>query len=266
MSRLQDAFVRAREEGRAVLICYLMAGVPDQQRFVEFGMACLEGGADVLEVGMPFSDPVADGPVIQDAGVRALESGVTPQKVLDMVRELRMRTARPIVLMGYYNPIFRRGEARFVREALEAGADGLIVPDLPLHENGGLRTVCREQGMDLVQLTTPLTPVERQRALMEATSGFLYLVTRTGVTGASHGIGEQLGRMVREARSIDPGVPTAAGFGISSPEQVRMAIAAGVDGVVVGSALVAMTLDGADSGEMAERVSNYSNACRRRIG
>lgn len=262
MSRINEAFAKARDEGRAALVCYLMAGVPDRQRFMEFGMACLEGGADVLEVGIPFSDPVADGPVIQEAGVRALENGITPMQVLDMVRELRRRTERPIVLMGYYNPIFRRGEERFVREALEAGADGLIVPDLPLHESPGLRAVCREQGMDLVQLTTPLTPVERQRALMEATSGFLYLVTRTGVTGAPDGIGEQLGRMVREARSIDRVVPVAAGFGISGPDQVRMARAAGVDGVIVGSALVAMTLNGNDPRDVMEKVQELARACR----
>jgi len=262
VSRLQGTFLKASGEGRTALVCYLMAGVPDPQRFVEFGRACLEGGADVLEVGIPFSDPVADGTVIQEAGVRALENGVTPPKVLEMVRELRRSTERPIVLMGYYNPIFRRGEGRFVREALEAGADGLIVPDLPLHESAGLRAECKDQGLDLVQLSTPLTPAERQRSLMQATSGFLYLVTRTGVTGASMGIGEQLGRMVHEARSIDPGVPLAAGFGISGPEQVRLARAAGVDGVIVGSALVAMTLNGNVPRDVREKVKDLARACR----
>jgi tryptophan synthase alpha chain len=164
--------------------------------------------------------------------------------------------------MGYYNPIFRRGEGRFVREALEAGADGLIVPDLPLHESPGLRAVCREQGLDLVQLSTPLTPPGRQRELMRATSGFLYLVTRTGVTGASGGIGEQLGRMVREARSIDAGVPIAAGCGSAGPEQGRMARAAGVDGVIVGSALGAMTLNGNDPRDVMEKVQELDRACR----
>lgn len=262
MSRLQGTFLKAARERRTALVCYLMAGVPDPQRFVEFGLACLEGGADVLEVGIPFSDPVADGMVIQEAGVRALENGITPPKALEMARELRRSTERPIVLMGYYNPIFRRGEGRFVREALEAGADGLIVPDLPLHESSGLRIECQEQGLDLVQLSTPLTPAERQRALIQATSGFLYLVTRTGVTGASAGIGEQLGRMVREARSIDPDVPLAAGFGISRPEQVRMARAAGVDGVIVGSALVAMTLNGNVPLDVREKVKDLARACR----
>jgi len=261
MNRLQGAFARARQEDRTALVCYLMAGVPDPQRFLEMAVACLEGGADVLEVGVPYSDPVADGPVIQEAGVRALENGVTPPMVLDMVRELRTRTQKPLVLMGYYNPIFRRGEERFVREALEAGADGLIVPDLPLHEGGSLHAICQEHGLCLVQLSTPLTPEGRQRELMMATSGFLYLVTRTGVTGGETEVGRQLVEMVRRGREIDPGVPMAAGFGISRAEQVREVRAAGADGAVVGSALVALTLNGATPQDMRGKVRDLADAC-----
>ena len=261
MNRLSGAFSGAKEEGRTALICYLMAGVPDPLRFIDMAMACFEGGADVLEIGIPFSDPLADGPVIQEAGVRALEKGVTPPMVLDLVRELRKRTAKPLVLMGYYNPIFRRGEERFVNEALEAGADGLIVPDLPLHEGGSLQAICRERGLCLVQLSTPLTPVERQRELMRATEGFLYLVTRTGVTGGGTEVGRQLEEMVRRGRDIDPNVPMAAGFGISRPEQVKAVRAAGADGAVVGSALVALTLNGTTPKELRERVMRLAEAC-----
>jgi len=261
MNRLQDTFTRARQEDRTALVCYLMAGVPDPQRFIEMAVACLEGGADVLEIGVPYSDPVADGPVIQEAGVRALENGVTPPMVLDMVRELRSKTDKPLVLMGYYNPIFRRGEERFVREALEAGADGLIVPDLPLHEGGSLHAICQEKGLCLVQLSTPLTPVERQRDLMRATAGFLYLVTRTGVTGGETEVGRQLKEMVERGREIDENVPLAAGFGISRAEQVQAVRAAGADGAVVGSALVALTLNGSTPQDMREKVMRLSEAC-----
>lgn len=261
MNRLRGAFSGAKENGRTALICYLMAGVPDPPRFIDMAMACLDGGADVLEIGIPFSDPVADGPVIQEAGVRALENGVTPPMVLEMVRELRKRTAKPLVLMGYYNPIFRRGEERFVNEALEAGADGLIVPDLPLHEGGSLQAICRERGLCQVQLSTPLTPVDRQRELMRATEGFLYLVTRTGVTGGGTEVGRQLEEMVSHGREIDPKVPMAAGFGISTPEQVRAVRAAGADGAVVGSALVAMTLDGATQEDLRSTVNLLHAAC-----
>ncbi|MCG7844034.1 MAG: tryptophan synthase subunit alpha, partial [Methanomassiliicoccales archaeon] len=228
MSRVHHAFVNAKREGRTALVCYLMAGVPGPKDFISMAMACLESGADILEIGIPFSDPVADGTVIQEAGVRALENRVTPPMVLDMVRELRTRSDKPLVLMGYYNPIFRMGEERFVNACLEAGADGLIVPDLPLHESGSLRQICAGQGLDLVQLSTPLTPDDRNRALMEATSGFLYLVTRTGVTGAGRSSTNDLGRMVERSRREGKDVHLAAGFGISGPGDVRRVQGTGV--------------------------------------
>jgi len=261
MSRLREAFLKARRERRTALVCYLMAGVPSPGTFIDHAMACLEGGADVLEIGIPFSDPVADGPVIQEASVMALGNGVTPPMVLGMVRELRERTGRPLVLMGYYNPIFRAGEEEFVKACKLAGADALIVPDLPLHEGGSLRSSCERNGIDLVQLSTPLTPAVRHEALMEATSGFLYLVTRTGVTGGGSGDGNGLKRMVERSRNHDHKMPVAAGFGISRPEHIRAAKAAGVDGVIVGSALVSLTLLDASPQEVMGTVRELAKAC-----
>lgn len=263
MSRLNQAFQEARREGRMALVCYLMAGAPSRREFLDQAMACIEGGADVLEIGIPFSDPLADGPVIQEASVRALENGTTPPMVLEMVRELRDTTDRPLVLMGYYNPIFRTGEGRFVDACYRSGADGLIVPDLPLHEGSTLRELCRGSGVDLVQLSTPLTPEDRHKALMKATSGFLYLVTRTGVTGGASADLDGLRNMVERSRRADPDMPLAAGFGISSPEHVQKARATGVDGVIVGSALVSLALRHISAGEVREKVRVLSRACAR---
>ncbi len=261
MSRLEGTFNELRREGRMALICYLMAGVPSPGSFLDTALACLEGGADVLEIGIPFSDPVADGPVIQEAGVLALQNGVTPPMVLDMVQELRKRTVKPLVLMGYYNPIFRMGERRFAQMCKRAGVDGLIVPDLPMHEGGSLRLICAEEGLDLVQLSTPLTPDDRHEALMEATSGFLYLVTRTGVTGGGTAIAGTLRQMVERSRAVNRHVPLAAGFGISTPEQVLMALDAGVDGVIVGSALVELTLKDASAKDLCMAVRRLARSC-----
>ena len=261
MSRLSDAFLKARSEKRTALVCYLMAGVPSPESFIDHAMACLEGGADVLEIGIPFSDPVADGPVIQEASVVALRNGVTPPGVLEMVRELRQRTEKPLVLMGYYNPIFRMGEEEFVKACVRSGADGLIVPDLPLHEGGSLRLSCKRNGIDLVQLSTPLTPEARHRALMNATSGFLYLVTRTGVTGDGNLDGGGLYRMVEMSRRIAPGIHLAAGFGISDPQHITAARRTGVDGVIVGSALVSLTLSNGTPEELMKVVSLLSDSC-----
>ncbi len=261
MSRLREAFLRARSEKRTALVCYLMAGVPSPGAFIDLAMACLEGGADVLEIGIPFSDPVADGPVIQEASVVALRNGVTPPNVLEMVHELRKRTDRPLVLMGYYNPIFRKGEEEFVKACVRSGADGLIVPDLPMHEGVSLRRSCEKNGIDLVQLSTPLTPESRHRALMNTTSGYLYLVTRTGVTGGGSADQNGLRRMVERSRNHDQDMPLAAGFGISSPEHIRAARETGVDGVIVGSALVSLALLESSPQEVMRTVRELAKAC-----
>ena len=264
MSRIGRAFSEAKAEKRTALVCYLMAGVPSVTRSMEMAMACVRGGADVLEIGVPFSDPVADGPVIQEASVKALENGVTPRTVLELVRELRKGTDVPIVLMGYYNPIFRFGEERYVKECKGAGVDGLIVPDLPLHESGSLRRLCRENGIDLVQLSTPLTPDGRAEELVNATSGFLYLVTRPGITGGESGVPSDMERQVRRAHQAHGLMPVAAGFGISRPEHARAVREMGAEGVVVGSALVALTLNGSSVGDMEAAVARLSEACSER--
>jgi tryptophan synthase alpha subunit len=264
VSRIGPAFSDAKADRRTALVCYLMAGVPSMPKSIQMAMACVRGGADLLEIGVPFSDPVADGPVIQEASLRALQNGVTPKTVLDMVRELRRSTDVPIVLMGYYNPIFRFGEERYVRECKSVGVDGLIVPDLPLHESGSLRRLCGDNGIDLVQLSTPLTPDGRAKELVNATSGFLYLVTRPGITGGETGASPDMERQVRRAHEANTSMPVAAGFGISRPEHARAVREMGAEGVVVGSALVALTLDGSSVGDMEAAVARLSEACSER--
>jgi len=185
-------------------------------------------------------DPVADGPTIQAAGQRALRAGTTPQRVLELVRALRERTGAdvPIVLMGYYNPIFRWGEARFVNEAVAAGADGVIVPDLPLEEAGPLLEAAQAHDFALIFLATPETPEARLKRLGEASRGFLYLVGRYGTTGAREALAPQTVELIRRTRRALPeGPPLAVGFGLARPEHVRGVIQAGADGAVVGSRL-----------------------------
>ena len=215
------------------------------RRSMEIALACLDGGADVLEVGIPFSDPVADGPVIQEAGAKALEGGTTPPMVLGMVAELRARTDRPLVLMGYYNPIFQVGEERYAQLAREAGAEGLIVPDLPLEESQGLREACIKNEIDLVQLVGPTTSEERMIRIARASMGFLYVVSSLGTTGARASLSSDVGPLVKRAKRAAGLLPVGVGFGISQSEQTELLYHEGADAAIVGSALLKNIIDGA---------------------
>ncbi|MBI0584267.1 MAG: tryptophan synthase subunit alpha [Methanomassiliicoccus sp.] len=241
MSRLQEAL----SEGRG-LVCYLTAGYPSPELSVEHALACVEGGADVLEIGVPFSDPVADGKVIQYTSGKALEGGMTPLKVFDLVRELRRRTSTPIVLMGYYNPIFQIGEERYAALSARAGVDGLIVPDLPLEESFPLMEQCRASGLDLVQLVGPTTSVPRMRSIAASSSGFLYVVSSLGTTGARGALAEGAADGVRRAKASAGGLPVGVGFGVSQAEQAETLYRAGADAVIVGSAILQEIIDGAE--------------------
>jgi tryptophan synthase alpha chain len=245
MSRLSKAI----EEGHG-LICFLTAGFPTERDSLEYAMACVRGGADVIELGVPFSDPVADGKVIQYTSQKALEGGMTPAKVFDLVRELRSRTDVPIVLMGYYNPIFRIGEDEYVRRTKEAGADGLIVPDLPMEESRSLIQRCHDRGVDLVQLVGPTTSPERMAKIAAHSSGFLYLVSTMGTTGAKKELGEDVEVLVARAKRACNGIPLGVGFGVSAPEHVVRLRDAGADAAIVGSAILKMVIDGQSPGEV----------------
>ncbi|MGO8970189.1 MAG: tryptophan synthase subunit alpha [Myxococcaceae bacterium] len=246
MNRLERLFAESRRTGRKALVVYVCAGDPDLAATERLVPALAEAGADVIELGVPFSDPLADGPTIQAASQRALQSGTTLSGVLALVGRLRQRGCDvPLVLFGYVNPILSMGLERFVQEAAEAGADGVLVADLPLEESGPLGRLAEASGLSLVLLAAPTTPPERLRAIGQATRGFLYFVSVTGVTGARAELPVDLPEKLAAARAATK-APLAVGFGISTPEQAQ-ALARHADAVVVGSALVA-ALHGDTSG------------------
>nr|WP_300311719.1 tryptophan synthase subunit alpha [Halomonas sp.] len=235
--RLARRFATVQTENRAALVTYLAAGDPDYATSLAAVRGLAESGADIIELGMPFTDPMADGQAIQHATRRALEAGQTMDKTLEMVRELRRENNDiPIVLMGYYNPIYRRGVERFVGEAREAGVDGLIVVDLPPEHDDELCLPAAKAGLNFIRLATPTTDAARLPGVLTNTSGFLYYVSSTGVTG---GEAPSVERVQAEVDSIrqHSDIPIAVGFGIRTAEQAS-AIGRFADGVVVGSALV----------------------------
>ena len=236
MGRISERFVRRRAEGRPAFVAFLTAGDPSLDRTVEAAVELDGAGADVLELGVPFSDPLADGPVIQRASERALARGVTLPRVLEAVRRIRERSDLPLLLFSYYNPLLQYGLPRLARQAKEAGVDGVLVTDLPPEEAGEWIGAARVADLDTVFLASPTSPPERLKKVAEASRGFVYAISRTGVTGERQALSEDARPLVERMRALTD-VPVALGFGLSTPEQVREA-AAVADGVVVGSALV----------------------------
>ncbi len=232
MPRIRARFAQAHK----AFIAFITAGDPSLGRTVEIAIDLQRGGVDVLELGVPFSDPLADGPVIQRASERALRAGTTLASVLDCARRIRERSELPIVLFSYLNPLLRHGLERLAREARGAGVDGVLVTDMPPEEAGGWLAVARGADLDTIFLASPTSPDERLRRIAEASRGFVYAISRTGVTGEREALSSDAAPLVARLKALTR-EPVALGFGISTPEQVRAA-AAVADGVVVGSALV----------------------------
>ena len=244
--RIEARFAALRSEGRAGLVTFLTAGDPDRETSFELLRGLAAAGADLIEIGMPFSDPMADGPVIQAGGLRALAAGMTLAGTLDLVRRLRAEDAEtPLVLMGYYNPIHAYGRLRFLDDARAAGVDGLIVVDLPPEEDEELCLPAMERGLAFIRLATPTTDDARLPAVMRHTSGFLYYVSITGITGAAAPVADRVGQAVERLRR-HTGLPIAVGFGIREPAQAAE-IARLADAAVVGTALVALVAEGLDA-------------------
>ncbi len=235
-TRISRRFAALRESGELGIVAYITAGDPSLAATLKFVLALAEAGADVIELGIPFSDPLADGPTIQRASERALKCGTTLNQVIGMVREIRKSSEVPIVLFSYYNPVLQMGLEKFASDAATAGADGVLITDLTPEESDGYRRVLAAHHLDTVFLGAPTSTDERLAKIADVSSGFLYLISRTGVTGAKDALPDELPALLRRARKVTE-LPIAVGFGISLPGHVSV-LGGLADAAVVGSALV----------------------------
>jgi tryptophan synthase alpha chain len=267
MSRIKEAFARAGAENRAAFVSYLCAGDPDFDTSLSACRSVIGAGSDILELGVPFSDPLADGLTNQLAAQRALESGMTSARVFELVRRIRESSDVPIVFYAYYNLVFSNGVENYLRQARAAGVDGLLILDLPPEEAGDASAACRACGVDTVCIVAPTTPDSRLPMIADCASGFIYYVSREGVTGVRDQLAGGIAEAVARIRA-HTSLPVAVGFGISTRDQVAQ-VAEIADGVVVGSALVNVIRDGlgARGGigkALAARVSDLAAGARRR--
>lgn len=236
MNRVEKVFKELKRKNKKAFIPYIMAGDPSLERTRDTVLMLEKCGADIVELGVPFTDPLADGPTIQRAAERALKAGVTLRRVVAFVKELRSHTAIPLLLMTYYNPVFKYGEEGFIKDAVVAGIDGVIIPDLPPDEAGGLLKLSRNAGFATVFLLAPTSTEDRIRRVGRACRGFIYYVSMTGITGSRLSLDDSFSESVQKIRRTT-GKPVAVGFGVSTPEEAR-AVSEISDGVIVGSAIV----------------------------
>ncbi|HYU55248.1 MAG TPA: tryptophan synthase subunit alpha [Candidatus Dormibacteraeota bacterium] len=251
-SAIEQKFRELGNRAEGVIVAYLVGNDPDPKSFLANAASLIEGGADILEIGIPFSDPVADGPVIQAAGTRALSAGATPRKIFDAVGELSSQFTIPIVIMTYYNLILAMGIEQFIRNASDNGVKGIVVPDLPMEEGDGFRDIALKHNLDNIYLAAPNTSAERLRTIVEKSKGFLYLISLYGVTGPRDTVSAESFETVKKVKSLAKGkIPISAGFGISQAEHVSSLLRAGADGAIVGSVLVRTVADHLNDPEAA---------------
>ncbi|HEY3067302.1 MAG TPA: tryptophan synthase subunit alpha [Methylomirabilota bacterium] len=260
MSRLDTTFERLRAAGERALVAYFTAGDPSLAATARLVLEAERQGADVIELGVPFSDPLADGPVIQRAATRALAAGTSLARVLETVATLRPELRAPVALMTYYNPVLAFGLKAFARAAVEAGVDGVIVVDLPPEEAGPLAAEAEAAGLDLVHLVAPTSTPARVRLIARRSRGFIYVVSLTGITGERQAVSAELAAQVRALRLVTT-KPLCVGFGISTPEQAAT-VGRLADGVAVGSALVRLVEEGDGEGAMVEKVGKFIAALK----
>ncbi|MCL7051607.1 hypothetical protein MKW94_011402 [Papaver nudicaule] len=234
---LSETFSKLKKQGKVAFIPYITAGDPDLSTTAEALKVLDSCGSDIIELGVPYSDPLADGPVIQAATARALARGTNFDAILDMLKEVIPQLSCPVALFTYYNPILKRGVEKFMVTIKEVGIHGIVVPDVPLEETEILRKEARKNNIELVLLTTPTTPTERMKPIVEAAEGFVYLVSSIGVTGARTSVSDRVQSLLQDIKKATD-KPVAVGFGISKPEQVQQVAGWGADGVIVGSAMV----------------------------
>ena len=263
MTRIGETF---RSLGRPAFVAYLVAGDPDMAGFLAAAEAAIGGGADILELGMPFSDPVADGPTLQRAHTRALEGGLTVDLYFDALRNIREISGIPLVLMVYCNTVHRRGVEQFYREAKDAGADALLIVDMPPEEGNRALAAARENGLDQIFLVAPSTSDGRLDLIANSGSGFLYLASLLGVTGARERLSGEAARLIGRVRPRTR-LPLAVGFGISRPEHARILKEAGADGIIVGSAIVDLVeRHGRDPDRMTGEIRRFVAGMREALG
>ncbi|WP_424972828.1 tryptophan synthase subunit alpha [Dinoroseobacter sp. S76] len=262
MTRIDDTFARLKADGKKAFVAYVMGGDPDYETSLEIVRGLPGAGVDIIELGLPFTDPMADGPTIQLAGQRALEAGQTLDKTLDLARGLRETdTTTPIVMMGYYNPIYSRGVETFLAQAKEAGVDGLIIVDLPPEEDSELCLPAQAAGLNFIRLATPTTDDNRLPTVLQNTSGFVYYVSITGITGAAQAQAADVAPEVARIKAATD-LPVIVGFGVRTPEHAE-SIAGTADGTVVGSAIVKMVEEGKPVPEILSFVSDLAAGAHR---
>lgn len=263
MGRIGEKFQDLKNRGEKAFIAYLTAGDPDLDKTEALIEALADAGVDILEVGVPFSDPTADGPAIQAAAQRALKAGATLENILEMIARIRRKISIPILLFGYYNPVFSYGNERFAREAKEAGVDGVLIVDLPPEEAAELRRYTDRAGIDFISLIAPTTDAARMLSIIRDASGFLYYISVTGVTGTALPVLEDIRRDVGKIRE-QTSLPIAVGFGISTPAQAG-AIAPLADGIVIGSAVVRLIEKHGQQADLVPVVSAYAKGIKQAI-
>ncbi|MCJ7547475.1 MAG: tryptophan synthase subunit alpha [Deltaproteobacteria bacterium] len=263
MSRIEKKFSALQAKGEKALICFLTAGDPDLEKTREIILGLEAAGVDIVEIGVPFSDPTADGPIIQAASQRALQNGATLAGILAMIESIRKTSEIPIVLFGYYNPILSFGTERFATRAKEAGVDGILIVDLPFEEAPELRQYTDPQGIDFISLIAPTTSSDRVKQIAAHATGFLYYISVTGVTGTAKPQVEEVKKDVERIRKVTT-LPLAIGFGISTPQQVAE-FAPYADGIVVGSAVVKMIAENSNRADLVAVVSQYAREMKKAI-
>jgi tryptophan synthase alpha chain len=238
LTSISQTFDELKQKREAALIAYLTVGYPQLKATPRFVRALIDGGADIIELGVPFSDPIADGPTIQNAVTHSLSKGTRPRDALEVAATIREKYDTPLVLMTYYNPIFRIGLSKFISLAQRSGISGFIVPDLPVEESADYEKQCLSEGVDTIYLASPSTTPDRMKKIAAKTKGYLYLISLYGVTGERPTVPQSALALIRESKRITGPVPLAVGFGISKPEHVKQVIHAGADGAIVGSAFI----------------------------
>ncbi|XP_078179337.1 tryptophan synthase alpha chain-like [Carex rostrata] len=258
---ISETFSKLKEQGKVALIPFITAGDPDLATTSKALKILDTCGSDLIELGMPYSDPLADGPVIQAAATRALAKGANFDSVISMLREVVPELSCPIALFTYYNPILKRGVERFMTIIRDIGIHGLVVPDVPLEETEILRSEASKHGIELVLLTTPTTPTERMKAIVEASEGFIYLVSSVGVTGARASVSARVQSLLQDIKKATS-KPVAVGFGISKPEHVQQIAEWGADGVIVGSAMVRLLGESTSPEEGLKELETFTKSLK----